>query len=635
MLGPADERPHLMSTQTVRKAKTNVQLLWIPTSLAVLLAVFCVLPRARENRLLDVSIAIAVGALLLFAALLRQRVISSRRVLKIESSFRSVHYVQLMMHICVYTYWGWYWREVYHYVPLILAQIVYVYALDMLVCWSRRDRWICGFGPIPIILSTNLFLWFRDDWFFLQFAMISIGVVAKEFVQWERNGRKTHIFNPSAVGLFIFSVILIATNSTRITWGAQIAETLHRPPNIYLEIFVLGLVVQALFAVTLVTLSAAAALCLLNLAYTRTTGVYQFIDSNIPVSVFLGLHLLVTDPATSPKSSSGKVIFGGLYGVCVFGLYSLLSLIGAPRFYDKLLCVPPLNLSVRMLDRIGYRLDQSAITTFQKFHAPRFLWADSARQMNFRFMSIWVVLFGILMSTGFIPTEIVGKTHPGADPDFWARACDAHLHKACPTWVGLLNVECEQGRSRACFKMGQAANLGAIIPRDPATAGRGLGRACDLGEPGACQAFGDFVRSGGGQTLAQSCDRGDPFSCFYLGTVLHLGKGAPQDDVHALQLMESSCKQGYVRACGVAGDMYLTGQGTTMNPAKALVNFEKSCAGHWGQSCAAAAMLYHRGTAGTRDDSLSQKRFEQSCELGFVPGCRFVQSAAFMNSPSH
>jgi hypothetical protein len=63
----------------------------------------------------------------------------------------------------------------------------------MLVCWSRRDKWILGFGPIPIILSTNLFLWFKDDWFFLQFAMISIGVVAKEYVQWNREGRHARL----------------------------------------------------------------------------------------------------------------------------------------------------------------------------------------------------------------------------------------------------------------------------------------------------------------------------------------------------------------------------------------------------------------------------------------------------------
>lgn len=582
--------------------------------------------------MLELSLGLGVGALLVFALLLRRSVMASGRTLTIGFMVRRVHYVQLIMHTCVYTYWGWYWREVYHYVPLIAAQIVFAYALDMLVCWSRRDRWISGFGPIPIILSTNLFLWFRDDWFFLQFAMISIGVVAKEFVQWKRDGRSTHIFNPSAVGLFIVSVILIATNSTSMTWGAQIAETLHRPPNIYLEIFVLGLVVQALFSVTLVTLSAAAMLCLMNLVYTHTTGVYQFVDSNIPVSVFLGLHLLVTDPATSPRSSSGKMIFGGLYGVCVFGLYSLLSLMGAPRFYDKLLCVPALNLGVRALDRVGDALDRSAAAFFQRIRAPRFTWAGSPRQRNFAFMSVWVVLFGVMMASGFVTTEVVGKTHPGADPDFWAQACDAHLHKACSTWVGMLNAECERGNSSACFTMGKVTDLGSVVPKEPATAGRGLGRACDLGEPGACPVFEGFVRSGGDRTLAQACDRGDPNSCFYLGTVLHLGRGIVQDDGRALRVFEASCKQGYVRACGVLGDMYLAGQGTSVSAGKALANYEISCAGHWGQSCAAAAMLYHRGAAGAPDESLSQKRFEEGCELGFVPACRYVEGSALLTS---
>jgi hypothetical protein len=461
--------------------------------------------------------------------------------------------------------------------------------------------------------------------------MISIGVVAKEYVLWKRNGRTTHIFNPSAVGLFIFSVILIATHSTSITWGEQIAETLHRPPNIYLEIFVLGLVVQALFSVTLVTLSAAAMLFLMNLAYTRTTGVYQFIDSGIPVSVFIGLHLLVTDPATSPRSNSGKVLFGGIYGMCVFGLYSFLSLIGAPRFYDKLLCVPPLNLSVRVLDRIGDSLDHSIAAFFQRLRAPRFVWDSSPRQKNLAFMSIWIVLFGVMITTGFVTTEVVGKPHPGADPDFWARACDAHLHKACPTWVGMLNIECEQGAAGACYKMGTVTNVGLVVPREPETAGRGLGRACDLGEPGACTAFANFVSAGGDRTLAHACDHGDAYSCFFLGTVLHLGKGVAQDDSHALSAFESSCKDGYVRACGVLGDMYLTGQGTPANATKALANFETSCAGSWGQSCAEAAMIYHRGSAGTQNELLSQRRFEESCELGFQPACKFVGGMGFQN----
>src|ERR1700677_3341773 len=180
-----------MSTQTIRAGKSSAGLISIPASLAVVLGLFCLLPRAQENRALEISIGLAVATLLTFAALLRRRVIASGRTLKLEFLPKRVHYVQLVMHSSIYLYWGWYWREVYHYVPLILVQILYAYALDILVCWSRRDKWIAGFGPIPIILSTNLFLWFRDDWFFLQFVMISIGVVAKEYIQWKRDGRTT------------------------------------------------------------------------------------------------------------------------------------------------------------------------------------------------------------------------------------------------------------------------------------------------------------------------------------------------------------------------------------------------------------------------------------------------------------
>jgi hypothetical protein len=623
-----------MPTKTLRKTNTSVRLLWLPVVLAGVLALFCFTARAEASRALELSIGLAVAALLVFAALLRHRVLAARRKLIVEFLPKPVHYVQFVMHSSIYAYWGWYWREVYGYVPLILAQILFVYALDMLLCWSRRDKWIAGFGPIPIILSTNLFLWFRDDWFFLQFIMISIGVVAKEYVQWKREGKRTHIFNPSAVGLFIFSVILIATHSTNITWGSQIAETLHRPPNIYLEIFVLGLIVQALFSVTLVTLAAATMLYAMNMLYTHTTGVYQFIDSGIPVSVFIGLHLLVTDPATSPRSNSGKIIFGGLYGACVFGLYSLLSWMGAPRFYDKLLCVPPLNLSVRALDRIGYSLDRSVAALFQKIRAPRFIWAASPRQINFAFMSIWIALFVVMTTTGFVTTEVAGVPHPGSDPAFWQRACDAHLHNACPTWVGILNAECEQGNASACLTMANVTNRGLIVPREPAAAARGFGRACDLGEPGACPAFINFVADGGDRTLAQSCDHGDANSCFFLGTVLHLGKGAAQDDERALRVFEQSCKYGYTRACGVLGDMYLAGQGTPANAVKALANYESSCAAHWGESCASAAMLYQRGSAGMQDDVLSRKRFEEGCELGYQPACQVVQGSGFINPVS-
>ena len=46
----------------------------------------------------------------------------------------------------------------------------------MLLAWSRRDVYALGFGPFPIILSTNLFLWFKPECFYLQFLLVSVGL---------------------------------------------------------------------------------------------------------------------------------------------------------------------------------------------------------------------------------------------------------------------------------------------------------------------------------------------------------------------------------------------------------------------------------------------------------------------------
>ena len=66
---------------------------------------------------------------------------------------------------------------------------------------------------VPVVFSTNLFLWFRDDWFYLQFVMIAVGFAAKELIRWNKDGRRTHIFNPSSFALTIFSVSLLASGA--------------------------------------------------------------------------------------------------------------------------------------------------------------------------------------------------------------------------------------------------------------------------------------------------------------------------------------------------------------------------------------------------------------------------------------
>src|SRR5258708_2050210 len=172
-----------------------------------------------------------------------------------------------------------------------------------------------GFGPFPIILSTNLFLWFKQDWFYLQFLMIAVGFAAKEFIRWRKDGRETHIFNPSSFTLTIFSIALILSGASDITWGKDIAITQFYPPHMYLFLFLVALPGQFLFGVTTMTMSAVLTTYLFGLAYFAFTGVYYFVDSYVPVAVFLGMHLLFTDPSTSPRTELGRIIFGMLYGL--------------------------------------------------------------------------------------------------------------------------------------------------------------------------------------------------------------------------------------------------------------------------------------------------------------------------------
>ena len=136
--------------------------------------------------------------------------------------------------------------------------------------------------------------------------LIALGFAGKAFVRWNRDGKRVHIFNPSAFTLALFSVVLLATGTTHLTWGQEIATTFSLGPHIYTVLFLVGLVVMYFFSITPVTAAAAVTLVGSSALYTAMTGVPYFVDSDIPSAVFLGLHLLVTDPSTSPRTPLGR-----------------------------------------------------------------------------------------------------------------------------------------------------------------------------------------------------------------------------------------------------------------------------------------------------------------------------------------
>eukprot|EP00913_Durusdinium_trenchii_P008891 g8357.t1 len=311
-----------------------------------------VLLGATRDAALGASIAGGAGVLIVWQLALFSSVASPSRDLRVEWNFRRPHCVQALLQICLYLYWGLYWEGVWNYAPLIVVQLIFAYAFEMALSWSRYRVWRLGLGPFPIVLSINLFLWFRAEYFYCAFLLLAVTFLSKEFIRWTRNGRRTHIFNPSALPLACASIVLLATGGLGITYGGDIVLSFGLPPNLYEVIFLLGLVVQLLFLTTYVTLGAVLAQWgLFHLSAIALGSPTNPIP--IEVAVFLGLTLLVTDPSTTPRTRMGGFLFGVTYGILVFAAFVALRMMGQPSWIDKILMVPVVNLLAPALDRVG------------------------------------------------------------------------------------------------------------------------------------------------------------------------------------------------------------------------------------------------------------------------------------------
>jgi hypothetical protein len=304
-------------------------------------------------------------------------------------------------------------------------------------------------------------------------------------------------------------------------------------------------------------------LWLLNIAYTQITGVYYFVDTSIPIAVFLGLHLLVTDPSTSPRTNIGRVIFGSLYGLSVAVLYALLELGGAPQFYDKLLCVPLLNLSVQIIDRVAGAGVLGRISA----------WSDArgAKKLNLLSMATWSALFFFMLGTGFIQGD-----HPGGSVEFWEQACEKRQRKACERLVRALDFQSAQGSSNASSRLAFHFLEGKITKKDPIAAAMLFARACDQGDLNVCSNLANlYINHGLGNPgdVERAIGYLEAFgpdangrNLYFVGLAYATGRGRPVDKNKALALFQQSCDAGWLDACTQIEQMQGNGAGASVDP---------------------------------------------------------------------
>ena len=290
--------------------------LFLPWVFIVGLAVVGLLPSIHTRPRLLWSILGAAASLA--AATLGLAVWARRRTLVVDVQLRAQHYLQACAQGSVLLYWGWYWRPVYEAAPLhrrAAALRLRIRHAAGVVASRPTTRWASR--PFPVIFSINLFLWFKPDWFYLQFLMIALGFAAKELIRWEQ-GRAAHAhLQPVVVSARRVLAGADPHRHQRQSRGARRSPITQFYPPQHLPVPVPD---RPAGSVPLrrdddddvggrddVPVRAGCT--------SRRPASTSSIDSYIPIAVFLGMHLLFTDPSTSPRTELGRIIFGVMYGL--------------------------------------------------------------------------------------------------------------------------------------------------------------------------------------------------------------------------------------------------------------------------------------------------------------------------------
>jgi len=256
----------------------------------------------------------------------------------------------------------------------------------------------------------------------------------------------------------------------------------------------------------------------------------------------------VTDPATSPRSNAGRVLFGASYGALVFVIAGVFGHFGLPTLYDKLLPIPMLNLCVPWMDRLAASGFVARLTRWEQRLQPR--------RLNLACMGIWIALFTLMLSTGYIEAP-----HPGDSIKFWKQAVLEGKPMARRGLLTMLDVKKRSGDADVWNEMGLMYHDGKLVPQDEKVAVYCFTQGARMGSSlaslnlvtqhiflGAAVDLSDLLIAL--RHLEEDCATSTTGqSCFVLGAAWETGRGRPQDLSKAREYYKQACTRGYPEAC--------------------------------------------------------------------------------------
>ncbi len=281
-----------------------------------------------------------------------EKVLESTLGIPVRLRFRFTHFVQMSVQFLLFVYWALYSPHTREYLSQLGYLVLFGFGADFVVSAFRYKSWYASFAPIPVVFSANLFVWFLGTDAPFAYAIIALAIASKHLIH--RDGK--HIFNPSAFGVCAIAIpcLLFPTRFGEI----DLAHALNMPPNMLELVLFVGLVAMARIPLALISLSAFATSRIMS----KLSGDHIYVPTVMWAPIFLGITLLVTDPATTPKKPVGQVLFGVSYMLLFSVIATALRSRGLAEHWAKMLPIPLVNLLVPVFDRAADALPKTPVS---------------------------------------------------------------------------------------------------------------------------------------------------------------------------------------------------------------------------------------------------------------------------------
>jgi hypothetical protein len=259
------------------------------------------------------------------------------------------HALPATLQLVLFAYWALYWPMVVAHLPALGLQLLFAYTFDVLLAWSLRRPYSPSLGPVPIVLSANLFVWFPARDALLYALVIAVALASKALL---RSANK-HIFNPSVFGLAVAGTLCVLFHGVMVY--DDISHALALPPHMSSLILLLALIPQVRLRTTPVAFGAAFAMLAVMFLVCGLTG-YCGGPSPWWPPWLLTITLLAGDPATIPSALLPRLLFGLFLGVAFYVVSRCLLWSIGTDFFAKVIPIPLANLLVPAFERGGVRL---------------------------------------------------------------------------------------------------------------------------------------------------------------------------------------------------------------------------------------------------------------------------------------